>query len=140
MKLSNFSIGDDYAISMGPTWLDLHNDYDFETIQYNVAANSAVLVWVRSRLNPSENSLAKKITVRFEAVKLLKMELQANDGASDDAGILAFVGYLHPEDLDVMDGCLTQEESDSAYHMIFRFENGLSIKCFSEAVTCQLEI
>jgi hypothetical protein len=139
MKLSNFEIGDNYAISMDSAWLDLHNDYDFKTYQYDATTSSAVLLWVRSKLGPSETSLAQNIAVRFVNVKLLKIELLAGAAISADAETLSFLGFLHPDDLEVMDGCLTQEESDSTYHMIFRFENGLSIKCFSETVTCDLE-
>jgi len=140
MKLSNFEIGDNYAINMGSTWLDLHNDYDFETYQYDATTNSVFLLWVRSKLRPSETSAAQKIVVRFTDVKLLKTDFSVSTVASADAETLTFLGFLHADDLEIMDGCLTQEESDSTYHMIFRFESGLSIKCFSEIVTCELEI
>ncbi len=139
MKMSNFEIGDNYAISMGSIWLDLHNDYDFETYWYDATTNSTVLLWVLSKQHPPEVSLAQKISIRFTSVKLLKTDLLTDAEISADAETVAFLGFLHPDDLDVMDGCLTQRESDSTYHMIFRFENGLSIKCFAETVTCELE-
>jgi len=139
MELLNFEIGDNYAIKMGSTWLDLHNDYYFEACQYDAATNSVVFLWVRSKLRSSDTVVAQKLAVRFANIKFLKTELLAGATATADANTLTFLGFLHPDDQEVMDGCLTQEESDSTYHMIFRFENGLSVKCFSETVSCELE-
>lgn len=139
MKLVNFKICDNYAISMGSIWLDLHNEYNFEGYRYDVTTNSVILLWSLSGLGrPAEALLAQKVTIRFVGVDLLKTKLLSGADDSAGAGILSFLGFLHPDDLEIMDGCLTQEESGPAYHMIFRFENGLSIKCFSEKVTCEI--
>lgn len=139
MEQLNFNIGANYAICMGPIWLDLHNDYDFEKYEYDPHANNALFSWSRSKSRSAEPGTAQKLMLRFDKLTLSKTEYMADSSLVADATTLAFLGFLHPDDLNVMDGCLTQDESDSTYHIIFRFENGLAIKCFSETVTCELD-
>lgn len=45
---------------------------------------------------------------------------------------LSFMGYLHPDDLAVMNGFLLEESSSSSHHMIFAFEGGFVLKIFAE--------
>ena len=139
MNLTNFAIEANYAIRSGKHWFDLHNDYDFSEFKYNPSINCAILCWVKSKLNAKNTQKITKITLNFIKVLVLKTEFGVVSEKCSDANTLAFVGFLHPDDLEVMNGCLTQDESDASYHLIFQFESGLAIKCFSEAVICQLE-
>ncbi|GEM_PF-2062071 len=139
MQLSNFAIGDNYAICIGPTWFDLHNDYDFEKYEYDPYANCAVFSWARTTFRASDPEIVRRLTLRFDNLTILKTEFVAESQNNTDVKTLTFVDFLHSDDLNVMDGCLTQNKSYSTYHIIFRFQNGLAIKCFSRTVTCELE-
>ena len=138
MNLVNFETSEGYAIRMGSTWIDLHNDYDFETCLYDTASRSAILSWVRS--SRASSHLAQKVSLRFVDLRVFKVELLEGCVEPDDARTLNFLGFLHPDDLEIMDGYLDQEESDPTYHMILRFEDGLSIRCFAKTATCIAEM
>jgi hypothetical protein len=139
MQWQDFEIADMHAIKSGTALLDLHNDYDFQSICFNASTNSVSLSWKRAAVY-SPAAVATHITVRFENVQIFKTELLQVSAVATDSLVLNFVGFLHPDDLNVMDGCLLQEETDASYHAIFCFENGLSIKCHSESVICDMEL
>ena len=136
MRLTNFQVEDNYAIRSGDTWLDLHNDYDFSGAHYDPASNNLTLTWKRTSQH-SDLAEASRLVIWFRHVQFLKMELQqATDVAS--AETLEFLGFLHPDDCEVMSGCLLQEEADESYHLIVRFENGHTIKCFCDEADCEM--
>lgn len=137
MRLKDLEMVRGYAIRVGECEADLHNDYEFESLQYDVATQSVRLTWFRSI--HASNVLPVKVTVLFERISLFKIEFDSLEEAKCDAGTLKFLGFLHPDDREIMDGYLEQEEADSTYHIILGFENGLSVKCYAETVSCLFE-
>lgn len=136
MRLFNFRVEDNYAIRIHDLWLDLHNDYNFAGAHYDPTFNNLTMTWQRASQH-SALAGARRLLILFRKVQFLKMEL-LNEGADvASAETLEFVGFLHPDDRDVMGGCLLQEEADESYHMIFRFENQFAIKCFCDEVDCK---
>ena len=137
MLLKNFRFEENYAIVYGDDWLDLHNDYDLQVLCYNALSNRVELRWNRA-IDHSVKATYSQVRLSFCNVLLLKTAFQATLDCMSDAPILEFVGFLHPDDIELMEGCLLQEESDSSYHIIFRFANGLAVKCFSEELICDV--
>ena len=137
MRLSNFRVEDNYAIKSGDAWLDLHNDYDFAGVYYDPISNSMTMTWKRASQH-STLAGASRLVIWFRQVQLLKMELLEHATDMARANTLEFLGFLHPDDSDVTSGCLLQEEADESYHLIFRFENGCTIKCFCDEADCEL--
>jgi hypothetical protein len=137
MKLLHFSVEHNHGLLCGSERLDLHNDYDFDGFDYDANSNSAVFAWSRAK-EASRTAVYQTILLRFSHLSILRIEMPAEPNSPDDSHTLAFIGFLHPDDLHVMNGCLTQAESNETYHMIFRFLSNASFKCYSDTVTCEL--
>lgn len=137
MHLSNFVIEDGYAVRLGETWLDLHNDYEFEALHYSPLSNNVVMIWNRAAKHSQLASVAR-LEMRFRNLLFVRVESVEGPGGSSDAATLSFIGFLHPDDIDVNIGFLSQEEADETYHLICRFENGCTIKCFAFEAYCVL--
>jgi hypothetical protein len=135
MRLTNFSIEDNYAIKSGDAWIDLHNDYDFTGVEYDLESNCLAMKWKRATKHSTIAS-ASQLVVWFRQLQFLRLELIEDAQDILSAKTLEFVGFLHQDDVDVMSGCLSQEEADESFHLIFRFENTFAIKCFCREVEC----
>lgn len=134
MRLSNFEIRDGYAIVVDGRVLDLHNDFDFEEFRYDVVANRATLAWTATGTRVSGG---RRFSLNFDSVDFLKVEGPGSDHEPDDARVLAFLGFLHPDQADVMDGFLEKNDGDGTYHMIIALESNLAIKIHAEEVRCE---
>ena len=135
MRIDNFKVEKGHAISRGPHWIDLHNDYVLEDIKYDEMARVLRVAWRCSRPSPLNDGAS--ICLVFQSVSLLIMVYREIAGRDPgDPGVLSFVGFLHPDSTDVMDGYLDAAEADESYHFIIGFERGLSVKCFCDTITC----
>lgn len=133
MKKLNFKIQSNHAIDIGNSILDLHNNYDFNGLTYNVPLNTIRFSWIKTDADWVPKDHPANIQVIFEGVKFFKTYFNTTEQqAESDKLTLSFVGYLHPDDVDIMDGCLDEKEASNEFHIIFSFENGLSIKIYSE--------
>jgi len=137
MKKINFIVIDNYAIKVNGQHIDLHNNFDLKKIEYSIEENRISLTWTCTKGDWIPNDKIKSVKINFEEILFLKVELGKDN--SDQKSLL-FIGYLNPEDIDVMDGCLDEDESTLDYHMIMAFDNGLVIKIFSESVFCKINL
>ncbi len=137
MKKVNFLVDSNYALDVDGQHIDLHNNFDFESVEYSIRHNRVSLTWIKGTGNWVKTDAPENIKIVFDNVLLLKVQTDDYDKI-DDKVTLSFIGYLHPEDVDLMDGCLDEGEATSAYHMIIAFEGGLAIKIFSEKAVCLL--
>jgi len=137
MLLTNFKVEENYAIFSDGKFLDLHNDFDFVGFDYDSQTNCVKLNWVRAK-HTTENTHVFNVTLRCHSTRLFKVELPEDQYDDTSAKTLEFLGFLHPDDLDVMSGCLLQEEANDDYHLILRFESGCAIKIYGSEVNCEL--
>lgn len=138
MKRMNFSIEKNSSITVDGSSLDLHNDYDFLELNYEPRVSKVSLLWKKVEGDWVKETLSQKLRIVFNQVSIFKTQVNVDSNEQVDRLTLSFVGYLHPEDIDTMDGCLDELESNDSYHIIFGFENGLAIKLYSEEVKCLL--
>jgi len=138
MEKINFLVDSNYALDVGGRHIDLHNNFDFESIEYSIRQNRLSMTWAKVTGDWVQIDVPEYVKIEFDNVVFLKIQTDSYD-KNDDKGTLSFIGYLHPEDVDLMDGCLDESEANSNYHMIIAFEGGLAIKIFSEKAVCLLD-
>ncbi|MBU3057894.1 hypothetical protein [Pseudomonas indica] len=131
MRLENFKIIDSIAIEYGGYYLDLHNNFNFVGLVYDVPRQRIELEWNKNLGEWSRNERYEKIKLTFDAVSVfcVRARDQAKPFSEDEC--LSYIGYLHPDDMDVMDGFLPVGQSSDDYHVILGFEGGLVIKLYS---------
>ena len=137
MEKINFSVDGNYAIDTAGKHVDLHNNFDFTGLEYSTDTNQVCLSWVKSSGDWIPKDEAKRLNIVFDKVSLLRVKGDLSSDLSTRT-TLSFMGYLHPEDVALMDGCLDEQEANSDYHMIFIFEDGLVIKVFSDTAECKI--
>ncbi|MEP4149962.1 MAG: hypothetical protein ABJL73_01580 [Lentilitoribacter sp.] len=137
MEKINFSVDSNYALNIGGQHIDLHNNFDFRNLEYLSEENALSVSWVKTKGDWVQSNEAENLQIVFEDVLFLKIQGNVSNTLADRKN-LSFIGYLHPEDEDLMDGCLDESEANSTYHMIFAFENSLIVKIFSSKVICLL--
>ena len=124
----NFTIVDNYAIEHESDWFDIHNNYSIKSIFYDPANRSLTFNWVKKR---TEVKGQESFMLKFNGVSILKINGILPSEKNNNDVTLSYLGYLHPNDLDLMNGCLMENEANSSYHLVCGFENGLFIKVFS---------
>jgi hypothetical protein len=63
MRASNFFFESGTYLVVGDLELDLHNDYDFTSLNYDVALQSIKLVWLRGQGHWVKSSLPSRVTI-----------------------------------------------------------------------------
>ena len=140
MKKENFSIEGNYAISFDGHHIDLHNNFDFMGFSYDALSSSLTLNWVKTEGAWIGSDELSKVEIKFETVTFLKVHCDSfNNEDADASKTLALLGYLHPDDVETMDGSLDEREANSDYHMIFLFEDSLAIKVFASSAICNVK-
>ena len=138
MKKINFFIDGNHALVVDGNYIDLHNNFDFEYFKYSVKQNKVTISWIKAVGDWVQADEYKKISMIFENIILLRMKNESID-ISRERSTLLFIGYLHPEEINFMDGCLDEKEATSLYHLILSFEDGFTIKIFADSVSCLIE-
>lgn len=131
MKKINFLVDSNYALDVGGQHIDLHNNFDFKGLEYSTNSNQVCLSWIKSVGDWVPTDEVEGFKIIFENALLLKVQGSISEVPSTRKN-LSFIGYLHPEDVELMDGCLDESEATSDHHMIFVFENNFAIKIFSD--------
>lgn len=137
MEKVNFLVDNNYALDVDGRHIDLHNNFDFENVEYSIKKNRVSVSWVKTIGDWVQADEPEHVRIVFENVLFFKIQT-GSSGTHKDRRTLSFIGYLHPEDVELMDGCLDESEATFTYHMIFVFEDGLAIKIFSDKATCLL--
>lgn len=126
----NFIVRSTVEIESAGEIYDLHNDFDCSCIIFNPISSSLVLSWV---------ALVDEryLEICFESIDLLMLRGVNGGMPRKEDRRLSFMGYVHPEDLDLMDGFLPEDLAGEGFHFIFNFEGGLVVKlqCQSAKVT-----
>jgi len=138
MEKINFLVDSNHALDIGGRHIDLHNNFDFKNIEYSTEKNILSLSWVKTKGDWVQSNEFEGLQIVFEDVLFLKIQGNVSSTLADRK-TLSFIGYLHPEDEELMDGCLDESEANPTYHMIFSFENSLAIKIFSNKAVCYLD-
>ncbi|PJI99441.1 hypothetical protein CLU85_4285 [Acidovorax sp. 69] len=68
MQASNFLLQSGIYLVAGNAQLDLHNDYDFVSVEFNVAVQAVDLRWQRSSSTRVSKDLPLCVSLKFEDV------------------------------------------------------------------------
>lgn len=131
-----------YLVALNGRNLDLHNDLDFEGLEYSPKRETLLLRWRRCHDSWVSDGTPARITMVFAGVYLLRVQLsRAADGARSAEGTcLSYAGYLHAEDMDTMDGYLERSEVSGASITVIGFEGGMEVRigALSASLECSV--
>ena len=134
----NFTVTSPISIQIGKAHVDLHNDFEFHQLVFDLSERKCLLIWSDEK---NDASVARDhLRITFHNVKIFSVRERQPEYPLKEDQNLSFVGYLHPDDLSIMNGFLPEENSSNNFHMIFGFESGFSIKLYADEVTAELSV
>ena len=138
MKTLGFSFIDSYALKVQGEFIDLHNDCEFEGYFIDVAQGQLTLFW--RRLDQQEVSSAPR-TFRFlvNGVRRIRVSPPRRDGELGAGRTVSFVGFLHVDQEEIMDGCVDYGEAGEGPDFIIGFEDESTPKVFGRSGTIEVE-
>lgn len=135
MELIGFKLQDQIAILTNDGYyFDLHSNFDFVNLEYDVINKSVIFSWKKSIGNWAKEEKIGNIQMKFQDVCFFVVHQKNLYKKTDNDQNLSFIGYLHPEDLDINDGSLLTNGENKSFHIILGFESGMSVRIFANEV------
>jgi len=138
MKLENFSVSDDnIALEVDDMYLDLHNNFDFKAIEYNVDKRVIRLLWAKTPGEWVPEKSPRTITLEFLGVKRFKMNARDPNIPFTEDDCLSTIGFLPPDMWDYMDSYSPHKPS-AEDDLLMDFMSGAVLKIKAESSKCVL--
>lgn len=134
MQAKNFKVVDSTGIEFLGQFLDLHSNYDFTSVSYDVCNKSVEMCWKKCSGSWAENEKYQKLKLKFSSVSVFSVRPRDGEKPFSEDDCLSYLGFLHPDDLDLMDGFLPPDKSEDGFHLVFGFESELVIKLYADSV------
>ena len=140
MKLTNFEIADDFiAIETGGKYYDLHNNFDFASLDYDIKTRVVVLRWVKSDGEWVPTDSPQKIELFFSGAYLFKCKERDKDMPFSEDDCLDSMGFIHNELLDEVESFSCTAPTDAASHLNMSFHSGFVVKLGAEKAECSIQ-
>jgi len=133
--LKNFEIFEEIHIILDDVEIDLHNCYEFVGMHFNNTSLDIQLDWRRLDEDWVMKSAPRLVSMKFRDVTIIRLKFHKHRAHPEDRQTLSSIGFLHPDDIELMECDHFIENVQSYYHMIFEFEDDSAIKIYSETVT-----
>jgi hypothetical protein len=139
MILTNFKLNKDtISVEIDGTYIDLHNLYDFKTIEYNVDKRSINLSWIKGEGEYVPENLPQSVILIFENVMRFAARERNLEIPFSEDDCVNYLGFLPKDSWDNLDGFLDFEPVNSDEHMIIEFMSGAVFKIDAEKGSCIL--
>jgi len=137
MKLANFSIAKDFiAVEIDGVYYDLHNNFDFIGLSYDLLNRRMELSWVKSKGTWVSEDSSDSLSLKFLGVSLFKCKERDSDVPYSEDDCLSAMGFIHNDMIDEIEGFAHIEPKPDACHLNISFMSGFAIKIASEIAEC----
>jgi hypothetical protein len=131
MKLTNFHIDNDsIALNYNNKYIDLHNNFNFQSFNYNTTTRQLELLWTPS-LEEWANKSISAFKLIFREVTFLKVRERDNLLPFTEDSCLSLIGFLPNdlrEDFDSFVDIKDVADSDDL-NIVFQSEQAFKINC-----------
>ena len=136
MYLFNFSIAtDNIAIENEKHYFDLHNNFAFTSIGFDVVKRTLRLSWLRRDEKWVHENDPKKIELQFEGISLLKIKERDSDKLYSEDDCLNTIGFIHNELIEEMEAYSNHIATEHESHLNICFESGFAIRIACDKAT-----
>lgn len=126
----NFGVNSEISLFLDGSNFDLHSEYKLKSMCWNAGESSLGFNWVAQA-----EGKRQWLKLVFDGILLLDIIGIDMDVPRKEDVALDFLGFLHPEDRNVMSGFLPEKMATPEHHFILKFLGGLTVKVFArEAV------
>jgi hypothetical protein len=132
MHCENFKITEDnIGIIFGDDYFDLHNEYDLTSHSYSQELREAQFTW--TKVNESQ-----QITLCCRNVSLYKTKPRNPLIPESESLTISFIGFLHPDEIEVMNGFSSNSDFITGNHFIIGLESEAAYKISAELAKCTI--
>ncbi|MES2822751.1 MAG: hypothetical protein V4732_04045 [Pseudomonadota bacterium] len=132
MILKNFKIEESHGIEYEGKFLDLHSNYDFVKFSYDISCQSVALYWNKSEEDWAVKEPFENLRLQFNSISIFAVRSRDDKKPFSEDDCLSYIGYMHPDDIEIMNGFLPKKMANDKYHLVLGFESGMAIKLFCE--------
>jgi len=128
MKLTNFHIDNDsIALNYNDKYLDLHNNFDFRSFNYDVTSRQLELIWTRSHEDWS-NEIICAFKLVFRDIKFLKIRERDSSLPATEDSCLSLIGFLSNDLRDDFDSFAEVKNATDSDDLNIAFQSNQAFK------------
>lgn len=137
MDLTNFKVeGTFSSIEMDGRHRDLHNNFRFSSLEYNITSQELTLLWFRRDEDWVASDDPYQLKIVFSSVSLFKVKERDADCPYTEDDYLSTIGFIGNDMLQEMEGFAYCNPSPEANHLNLSFESGFAVKISASKATC----
>lgn len=139
MKLINYKISRDFiALELGNAYLDLHNNFNFISLEYHFSEKSIVLKWVKSTGEWVPKDSPESVILTFSSVYLFKSKERDSEIPFSEDACLESIGFIGNDLIEEISGFFSPEPSENQNHLNISFMSGFAVKIGAESSSCMV--
>ena len=140
MKLEGFLVApDQIGIEANGVNYDLHNNFDFDGLSYNVSGRSITLAWKRNSGEWVQEGMPSHLFLEFEGVSLFKAKQRDPELPFSEDDCVRTIGFMWNDMTEEMEGSVSHESSKESSHFLIDFMSDLAIKISAEKAYARFE-
>ena len=130
----NFDIKENYALAYNGRHLDLHNCFDFESVEYNIKSHKLTLSWVKSLGDWVDKDELNSIVITHINVDYLEISNteESPDNREDDC--LSEITYFSSKDREINDCFMMHNQPKEDDDILYYFQSGLYVRVHCEQI------
>jgi hypothetical protein len=134
----NFEIIDNIALNFEGRHIDLHNNFDFVSFEYNIAEKEINLNWRKSIGNWIDKNEISNLTLKHKSVSFLKVIAQDEDSTYENDSCLGEITFFPSTAREINDSQIPQSKPKEGDDLLYFFENGQVIRIHSKEVKLEI--
>jgi hypothetical protein len=136
----NFDITDNHALTFEGQHIDLHNNFNFVSFDYNVADREIKLNWRKSDGDWVAKNEFLSLVLTHKAVSFLKVIDQDEKSSYDDDNCLGEITFFPSTEREINDSIVSQSKPNDGDDIIYFFENGQQIRIHCKEIELSVNI
>jgi hypothetical protein len=136
MRAVNFRLSATRYLTVGASELDLHNDFEFESLTFNPIDLTVTLLWRRCGQASASSALPTQVRLRCEGVATFAAKPGSASLPSSDARCLSSIGYCSAEEPEQF---WVEGAPEHSWVWSFQFQSGAEFRVSGAEVYATIE-
>ncbi len=130
MKLENFNLVEDYAISYNGIQIDLHNNYDLADLHVHYLTRKFIMVWQLVN-NEIGAAIPQTLELEFAGLQYLSITPRDPEMPFEEDRTLNEFGFIEASESNI-ENTTTNFRTNTDEHLVFSLNGGSIIRIYSD--------
>ncbi len=136
----NFDIKDNHAIEFAGRHIDLHNNFDFVSFDYNVSDREIKLHWKKSSGDCVDENEFSSLVLTHKVVTFLRVIEREEKSIYEDDSCLGEITFFSSTAREINDSVIPQIKPNDGDDILYLFESGLQIKIHCQEIQLSINV